>query len=128
MSATLANLRLSLEQTSDQRQLRVVNLSYDYELTHSVDPGAQGSTHPFQVDIDIIGDDVLSDDILASRVDAHEVNCPVDATVAISRQFTVAQGVLDEDVGDDEIKVRIRVTRHSEPVVEAITPIVKGKF
>ncbi len=46
----------------------------------------------------------------------------------MTRSFIVAQGVLDEDIGDDEIKLRIRVSRGAEPPVSASTPIVKGKF
>jgi len=150
MTASLSNLSLTLAQSSQQRILRVVDLGYSYTLTNSVDPDAKDPGTVFQVEIDIIGDDVLSDDLLARAVDQHTVDCPAGASIETRRELTVAQGLLDEDVGDDEIKLTVRVqptssdtSKHqpaneSEPqtppklkqhsVVEATTPIVKGKF
>lgn len=153
MTASLSNLSLTLTQSSQQRVLRVVDVGYSYTLTNPVDASIStgekdSAITAFIVEIDIIGDDVLSDDLLARAVDQHKIICPEGASVATSRQLTVAQGLLDEDVGDDEIKLVVRVTRDNRSdsdsadsnadttaasnkrpqQIEATTPIVKGKF
>ncbi len=145
MAASLSNLSLTLAQSSQQRILRVVDLGYSYTLTNTVDAPDRSHKDPatiFRVEIDIIGDDVLSDDLLARAVDQHTVECPAGTTIATNRELTVAQGLLDEDVGDDEIKLVVRVQRDNnnsesrqqdsqlqpDRIIEATTPIVKGKF
>lgn len=128
MTATLSDLSLTLTQTNEQRLLRVVKIGYSYVLGNTADPSTKDPATPFEVTIDILGDDVLTDDLLASSVDAHNLLCPPGEAVSVQREFTVAQGLLDEDIGDDEIKLTIRVHRDSEAPVEATTPIVKGKF
>lgn len=130
MTASISNISLTLTQTVQQRVLRVVEVGYAYTLSYETDPGRKASAVPFNVEIDILGDDLLSDDLLAAAVDQHSVDCPADSSVRVARTLTVAQGLLDEDIGDDEIKLRIRLTHdgHPETPVEAISPIVKGKF
>ncbi len=132
MTAAFSNLSLTLTQNAQQRLLRVVDVSYSYTLTNRTTQTPTDPNTPFQVEIDILGDDVLTDDLLARAVDSHSIECPPGAKVTNSRSITVAQGLLDEDMGDDEIKLTIRVQRgtkgSTEPAVEATTPVVKGKF
>lgn len=128
MAFELDNLQLTLEQSQEQRLLRVVRVGYAYLLKNNGEPGVKDSAAPFVTQIDILGDDILTDDLLAEGVDRHELHCEAGAECQVTRGFMVAQGVLDEDIGDDEIKLRIRVSRGNESPVTALTPIVKGKF
>ena len=134
MSVELSNLSLTLTQTQEQRLLRVVDVAYNYTLKNIAVPGTKDPGTPFQVDIDILGDDVFVDDLLVKSVDGHDTVCAPDATQSVERSLIVAQALLDEDIGDDEIVVLVRVSRSSgrgndpKALTQAKTPIVKGKF
>ena len=128
MTASISKLSLTLTQTREHRILGVVIVSYAYTLANTAEPGSKDPETPFNVEIDILGDDLIMDDLLAKSVDRHSIDCAVGATVQGTRTLTVAQSLLDEDIGDDEIKLILRVQRDSEALVEATTPIVKGKF
>ncbi len=126
-TTTLSDLELTLEQSREQRQLRVVKLSYSYTLAQPDTPQRR-TPPPYLISIDILGDDLLVDDVLARRIDRHELRCEPGEQVSIERTLTVAQALLDEDIGDDEIKLKIQVQLDDTLIVEAFTPIVRGKF
>jgi len=128
MACELKQLQLTLEQSQEQRLLRVVRVGYAYTLSNPGEPGVKEPSAPFVGEIDIFGDDLLSDDLLAKGVDQHEFDCAPGSETRIERRLIVAQAVLDEDIGDDEIKLRIRVSRDKDAPLSAFTPIVKGKF
>ncbi len=128
MTAELSDLQLTLTQTHEQRLLRVVDVGYSYTLKNTTDPQLKSADNPFDVEIDILGDDVLIDDILARAVDRHSVQCEASTTQRVKRSLIVAQEVLNEDLGDDEIKLRVRVSRSEQMLVAAVTPVVGGKF
>lgn len=133
MRLRLTDLSLTLTQNQEQRLLRVVEISYSYTLHNSLD------NTQFLTNIDILGEDVLRDQLLAQAVDKHETQCKPGEHHRTHRRLVVAQGLLDEDVGDDEIKLRVNVeslavghTTNTVPptqtVVSALTPMVRGKF
>lgn len=146
MSAELSNLTLTLSQSQEQRVLRVVEVIYAYSLRNRSEAGVKDPGTPFWCTLDILGEDVFTDDLLAVDIDAHSTVCEPDTTERVERRFIVAQGVLDEDIGDDEIKLRLRVSRtdpradqaslsrdgrngqEQTPEITAITPMVRGKF
>ena len=123
--------------------MRVVEVVYAYSLHNRLEAGVKDPGTPFWCTVDILGEDVFTDDLLAVDIDAHSTVCEPDTTERIERRFIVAQGVLDEDIGDDEIKLRLRVSRtdpradnaittpngpEHTPEITAITPMVRGKF
>lgn len=128
MAFELTNLQLTLEQSEEQQRLGVVHLSYAYTLVNAGNAASKDPGQSFAAEIDILGDDVITDDLQALAVDLHTVDCAAGDETRVERSLMVAQAVLDEDIGDDEIKLRIRVSRDTEATVQAITPIVKGKF
>ena len=126
--ASLSDLVLTLEQTQIQRKLKTVTIIYEYTLNCS---GVEcDEAQPWQVSVDILGDDVLVDDKLALDADAHGVVCRrLPGGVHMVRKFVVGQSLLDEDVGDDEIKLTIRVrNEQGEELCSGTTGIVRGNF
>lgn len=121
------NIKLTLEQTAQHQVLHLVRVGYSYDLTHP-GPSGQAADAPFVGTIDILGDDLIHDDLLATAVDAHEFDCAPGDTVTIERSFLVGQSLLDEDIGDDEIKVTIKISREGVEVGQAMSPIVRGRF
>jgi hypothetical protein len=147
MSAELTHLTLTLSQNQEQRVLRVVEVTYAYSLHNRSEAGTKDPGTPFWCTVDILGEDIFTDDLLAVNIDAHSTHCEPDTTERVERCFIVAQGVLDEDIGDDEIKLRLRVGRtdpradpltdqktptpnvaEQTPAITAVTPMVRGKF
>ena len=128
MNPVLSNMSLTLAQSPEQSKLGIVAVGYSYRLENPLDPAIKDSGLPFVVCIDILGDDVLTDDRLALGVDEHSIDCAPGNICPVQRQLIVAQGLLDEDVGDDEIKLQIRVSRDGTELLTAMTPIVRGKF
>lgn len=124
--ATLSGLILTLKQTEAQQTLKIVSVSYGYTLTCS-EVEAQ-RTVSFDISVDILGDDVLSDDVLATNVDRHIVECDGTQPIEMRRGFIVGQSLLDEDVGGDEIKLRVWARDHTGGETSADTGIVHGNF
>jgi co-chaperonin GroES (HSP10) len=124
--ATLSGLILTLKQTEAQQTLKIVSVSYGYTLTCS-EVEAQRNLS-FDVSVDILGDDVLSDDVLAVGVDRHIVECGGVEPIEMRRGFLVGQSLLDEDVGGDEIKLRVWARDSAGGETSADTGIVRGNF
>jgi hypothetical protein len=124
--ATLSGLILTLKQTEAQHALNIVGVSYGYTLT-CTDVEAERSLS-FDISVDILGDDLLRDDVLATGVDRHIVECGGTDPIEMRRSFLVGQSLLDEDIGKDEIKLRIRVRDSAGGAISADTGIVHGDF
>jgi hypothetical protein len=126
--ATLTGLLLKLEQTPQQRTLQLVSVSYGYTLTCTEVECERNAS--FAVSVDILGDDVVRDDVLAVGVDRHivEGGAPGSAPIEMRRGFVVGQSLLDEDVGGDEIKLRVRAKDGAGDEISAVTGIVSGNF
>jgi hypothetical protein len=123
--ATLADLSLSISQTEAQRRLGLVAVRYGYRLV--CHPVEIERAHSFEMSVDLLGHDLVRDDLLAERLDTHIVEAGPEPIV-VERALLVGQALLDEDIGDDEIKLRVRARAESGDVVEAVTPIVHGRF
>jgi len=123
--ATLSGLILTLKQTDLQKTLQIVGVAYGYTLTCS-DVECERNVS-FDVSVDIIGDDLIDDDLLASAVDRHMVESD-PLPIEMRRNFIVGQSLLDEDVGTDEIKLRVCVRDSAGGETTAMTGIVKGDF
>lgn len=124
--ATLSELILTLKQSELQRALKLVGVSYGYTLT--CDDIEHQRNLSFDICVDILGDDVLRDDLLAAEVDRHIVECGGRKPIEMRRGFLVGQSLLDEDVGKDEIKLRIRVRDSAGGELTADTGVVHGDF
>jgi hypothetical protein len=124
--ATLSGLILTLKQTETQRALKIVGVSYGYALT-CTDVECERNLS-FDISVDILGDDLLQDDVLATGVDRHIVECGGTEPIEMRRSFLVGQSLLDEDVGGDEIKLRIRARDSAGGETLADTGIVRGNF
>ncbi len=124
--ATLNGLILTLKQTEAQQKLKLVGVSYGYRLT-CTDIEAERNLS-FDISVDILGDDVLSDDVLATEVDRHIVECHATEPVEMRRSFIVGQSLLDEDIGTDEIKLRVWARDSAGGETSADTGIVRGDF
>ncbi len=123
--AQLANVELTISQTDGQRRLALALLTYRYRLSCTEVEVERGVT--FEISIDILGEDPLRDESLAERVDVHLVEASAEP-VAAERELLVGQSLLDEDVGRDEIKVRVRVGSDAGDVIEAVSGVVRGRF
>lgn len=126
--ATLTGLILTLKQTEAQQLLKIVGVAYGYTLTCNAVECERSAS--FDISVDILGDDVVTDDVLAGAVDRHIVECGGAPAVPIEmrRSFVVGQSLLDEDVGTDEIKLRIRARDAAGDEIVADTGIVRGNF
>jgi hypothetical protein len=122
---TLSGLMIKLEQTAAQRVLKTVTVTYGYTLTTAASQCADDRL--CTVTVDILGHDLIIDDKLALGVDAHEV-CLDQVEVGNARTFVVGQDLLNEDIGTDEIKLRINATDDQGNTVSAMTDIVRGDF
>jgi hypothetical protein len=124
--ATLTGLVLTLKQSEVQEQLKIVGVTYGYTLTCNAIECERNVS--FEVSADILGHDVVSDDVLAAEVDVHMVECGGTLPIEMRRSFLVGQSLLDEDVGTDEIKLRIRARDGAGDEIVATTGIVRGNF
>ncbi len=126
--AQLSRLVLTLEQTDAQRDTKLVRIGYEYTLTCS--PVECERNASFKVSIDVLGHDLLRDDVLASALDTHIVECggSDSAPTVTKRSLIVGQSLLDEDVGVDEIKVRVIAKDDTGETVELTSAIVRGDF
>jgi hypothetical protein len=126
--ATLTGLILTLKQTEAQQLLKIVGITYGYTLTCAAVECERNAS--FDISVDILGDDVVADDVLASGVDRHIVECGGTPAppIEMQRSFVVGQSLLDEDVGTDEIKLRIRARDAAGDEIVADTGIVRGTF
>lgn len=123
--ATLSGLILTLQQTDAQKSLAIVTVTYGYTLTCTeIECEREVS---FDVSVDVIGDDVIDDELLASEVDRHMVECDVQP-IEMRRSFLVGQSLLNEDIGTDEIKLRVRVRDSVGGDISVMTGVVKGDF
>jgi hypothetical protein len=126
--AELSGLRLTLEQNDGDRAVRIVRVGYEYTLACS---DVECERHiAFDVCIDILGHDLLRDDMLANGLDTHIVECGGNAgqPVAMRRNLLVGQSLLDEDIGTDEIKIRVRATNDAGEEISLTSGIVRGRF
>ena len=123
--ATLSGLILTLRQTDVQQKLKMVGVTYGYTLT-CTDVECERNVS-FDISVDIIGDDLIDDDLLATGVDRHVVECDRQP-IEMRRSFLVGQSLLDEDVGTDEIKLRVCVRDSAGDETSAMTGIVRGDF
>ena len=124
--ATLTGLILTLKQSEVQEQLKIVGVTYGYTLTCNAIECERNVS--FEVSADILGHDVVSDDVLAAEVDTHIVECGGTLPIEMRRSFLVGQSLLDEDMGTDEIKLRIRARDGAGDEIVATTGIVRGNF
>ena len=126
--ATLSGLILTLKQTEAQRALKVVGISYGYSLTCNKVECERNL--PFEISVDVLGHDTVKDDVLVTDVDRHIVECSgmPELPIEMRRSFVVGQSLLDEDVGTDEIKLRIRAKDGAGDETVAITGVVLGNF
>lgn len=126
--ATLTGLILTLKQTEAQQLLKIVDVVYSYTLTCTTVEWERNAS--FDISVDILGDDVVADDVLATGVDRHIVECGgrPPQPIEMQRSFVVGQSLLNEDVGTDEIKLRIRALDAAGDEIVADTGVVFGNF
>lgn len=124
----LNRVSLTLSQDSEQVKLRIVGVGYGYAV--SFEPGELEEPASFRVSVDILGDDLLKDEKLAVDVDSHVITAEEQdlGPIEMERSFNVGQSLLNEDIGEDEIKLRIVVRNDDGEVVSATTDVIKGNF
>lgn len=123
--ATLSGLILTLRQTDAQKTLQTVSVAYGYTLTCTEVECERNVS--FDISVDVLGDDLIRDDVLATGVDRHMVECD-RMPIEMRRGFVVGQSLLNEDLGTDEIKLRVCVRDSTGGETSALTGIVKGDF
>ena len=124
--ATLEKISFTIAQTAEQEVLKTVRIGYGYTLNRSDDP--PGTDSVYTMSIDILGDDVAADDELAMGVDEHDIECAPGAKATHERDLIVAQSLLNEDFGTDEIKLRIRATDVQGNPISVMTSVIRGNF
>ena len=122
---TLSALMIKLEQTAEQRAGKTVSVTYGYTLTTAASQCRDDRS--CTVTVDILGHDLLVDDKLALGVDAHQVALD-RVEISNERTFVVDQELLNEDIGTDEIKLRINATDDRGNTVSGVTDIIRGDF
>jgi hypothetical protein len=126
--AELSGLRLTLEQSDANRAVRIVRVGYQYTLTCTE---VECQRHiAFDVCLDILGHDLLRDETLADGLDTHIVECGGNdgKPITLQRSLLVGQSLLDEDIGTDEIKVRVRATSDAGEQISLTSGVVRGRF
>jgi len=123
--ATLTKLTLSIGQTREQARLSLVEITYGYCLACS-DVEIERNLC-FEVSVDVLGDDLVRDDLLVEGLDKHLVEAGAQP-IELTRKILLGQALLDEDVGDDEIKLRIRARCETGDEASAMTEVVHGRF
>jgi hypothetical protein len=123
--ATLTQLSLSIAQTQEQARLELIELTYGYCLACS-DVEIERNLC-FEISVDVLGDDVVRDDVLVEGLDKHLVEAGAQP-IELTRRILLGQALLDEDVGDDEIKLRIRARCETGDETVAVTDVVHGRF
>ncbi len=127
----LTRIKLTLSQDAEQVKLKTVGISYGYTLSVSSEEAA-GADEPisYRISVDVLGDDLLKDEELALDVDSHSVVADEQEVqpIEMERAFVVGQALLDEDVGDDEIKLRIVVRDDTGELTSAMTDVIRGRF
>lgn len=113
-------------------------VNYSYSLICDAKEEALGAGLSFTVSFELWGKDggwFNPDDPRGTPpYDTHTVNC--GDTMPISRSFTLAScGTLDEDIGEDEIYLKLKVTPSvglpgvpGIPTYTADRAVVKGSF
>ena len=126
--AELSGVKLTLAQSDADRAVEIVQLGYSYTLTCS-DVECQRNI-AFDVCIDVLGHDLLRDDTLARSLDTHIVECGGNSgqPIEIQRSLVVGQSLLDEDIGTDEIKLRVRARNDAGDEIAQTSGIVRGRF
>jgi hypothetical protein len=127
----LTRIKLTLSQDAEQVKLKTVGISYGYTLSLNPDEAAEADEPlTYRVSVDVLGDDLLKDDELALDVDSHAVVMGEQEPqpITMERAFMVGQDLLDEDIGDDEIKLRIVVRDDTGELASAMTDIIRGNF
>ena len=126
--AELSGVKLTLAQSDADRAVEIVHLGYSYTLTCS-DVECQRNI-AFDVCIDVLGHDLLRDDTLARSLDTHIVECGGNSgqPIEIQRSLVVGQSLLDEDIGTDEIKLRVRARNDAGDEIAQTSGIVRGRF
>ena len=123
--ATLTKLSLGIAQTEEQARLELIELTYGYSLACS-DVEIERNLC-FEISVDVIGDDVVRDDVLVEGLDKHLVEAGAQP-IELTRRILIGQALLDEDVGDDEIKLRIRARCETGDETIGETAVVHGRF
>lgn len=127
----LTRISLTLSQDAEQVKLQTVGISYGYTLTFDVAEAEQADEPmSFRISVDVLGDDLLKDDELALDVDSHAVVTGEHEVqpITMERAFVVGQALLDEDIGEDEIKLRIVVRDDTGVLTSAMTDVIRGDF
>ena len=127
----LTRINLTLSQDAEQVKLKTVGISYGYTLSLSAEEAAEPDEPiSYRISVDVLGDDLLKDDELALDVDSHSVVTDEQEPqpIEIERAFVVGQALLDEDLGDDEIKLRIVVRDDAGELTSAMTDVIRGRF
>ena len=122
---TLEKISFTIAQTAEQEATKTVRIGYAYTL---IRPADEGSDDHMTISVDILGHDPISHDNLATGVDAHHVECAPGSKQSRERNFIVAQSLLDEDFGTDEIKLRINAADSDGQVTSVMTPVIRGNF
>jgi hypothetical protein len=127
----LTRVKLTLSQDAEQVKLKTIGISYGYTLSLSSEEVAEAEEPiSYRISVDVLGDDLLKDDELALDVDSHSVVADEQEVqpIEMERAFVVGQALLDEDVGDDEIKLRIVVRDDTGELTSAMTDVIRGRF
>ena len=127
----LTRIKLMLSQEAEQVKLKTVGISYGYTLSLNADEAAEADEPlTYRISVDVLGDDLVKDDELALDVDSHAVVMGEQELqpITMERAFVVGQELLDEDIGTDEIKLRIVVRDDTGELVSAMTDVIRGNF
>ncbi len=88
---------------------RVHEVTYEYTITLNDEECARKAS--FNLEVELTGVDIRFDDQLGTAIDKHTVNpLPDVCEIKGTKSFPAATNVLNEDWGDDEIRIDLHVT------------------
>ncbi len=86
----------------------ITNVTYEYTI--NCDGEDECTEKAYALTVSLIGDDKWYDDDLGGSMDLHTFTCDGSCPKTVSRTFPVSTKVLDEDWGDDEVKLVLWVS------------------
>lgn len=122
--ALVTDVKLSIERSSHTAG-SICSILYNYTLI--CDPAEVDIGLGFSVWCELWGKDVIVDDLLGDLMnDPHTISSRPQQIV--SRSFQVPCSVLNEDIGEDEIYIRVHARSSIGTTVAAVSNIVTDRF
>jgi len=122
--AIISNVVLTIERAT-HADGSICTIFYSYDIL--CDAKEQELGIGFSVWVELWGKDLLFDDLLGDLMyDTHSVSA--QHRISQNRHFVVPCDILDEDIGTDEIYLKVNATSTLGITMSALSPILRDRF